>query len=140
MKINLKTGIDQLIFGMKQKDVLSFYGMPDKKIDDEDGNKIFIYNDLKLHLNFYEEEDFKLGYIISANDDLILFDKKVIGQNPENIKKELSSIKTWDKEEFDLADNYFNEDNWLILVSEFNKIVKIELGCIINNDEFEWKF
>ena len=44
------------------------------------------------------------------------------------------------KENFDLAENYFNEENWLILVSEFNKIVKVELGCIIKDDEFDWKF
>ena len=57
-----------------------------------------------------------------------------------NNESELLTFKTWEKENFDLAENYFNEENWLILVSEFNKIVKVELGCIIKNDEFDWKF
>ncbi len=140
MKINTKNGIDKLIFGMKQKDVLSIYGMPDKEFEDEESNKIFIYNDLKLHLNFYAEEDFKLGYIISSNKELLLENKKIIGQKFETIKKDLPSFKTWEKEDFDLAENYFNEDNWLIVVSEFDQIVKVELGCIIKNDEFDWKF
>ena len=140
MKINPKNGIDQLIFGMKQKDVSAIYGKPDKQFEDEDDNIIFIYNDLKLQLNFYEDEDFRLGYIISSNEKLMLFDKKIIGQNPESLKKDLIEFKTWEKEDFDLAENYFNEENWLILVSEFNKVVKVELGCIIKNDEFDWKF
>ncbi len=140
MKINPKNGIDQLIFGMKQKDVSAIYGKPDKQFEDEDDNVIFIYNDLKLQLNFYEDEDFRLGYIISANPELELLDKKIIGQNPESLKKDLIEFKTWEKEDFDLAENYFNEENWLILVSEFNQIVKVELGCIIKNDEFDWKF
>ena len=65
--------------------------------------------------------------------------EKIIGQKP-SIIQEKSGFKTWEKEDFDLAENYFNEDNWLILVSEFNEIVKIELGCIIKNDQFDWKF
>lgn len=135
-----KNGIDKLVFGMKQNDVLSIYGKPDKQFKDEDQNVIFIYNNLQLQMSFYEEEDFKLGYIISSNPGLTIFDNNVIGKTIETLKSELSAFKTWEKENFDLAENYFNEENWLILVSEFNKIVKVELGCIIKDDEFNWKF
>jgi hypothetical protein len=62
MKINLKNGIDQLIFGMKQKDVTAIYGKPDRNYKDEDDNVIFAYNNLKIRLTFYKEEEFKLGY------------------------------------------------------------------------------
>lgn len=140
MKINPKIGIDKLLFGMKQKDVLEILGLPDKKFEDEESNMIYIYNALQLHLNFYEEEDFRLGYIITANPEAMLLDKKIIGQTFAKVKSELPTFKTWEKEDFDLAENYFNEDNWLILVSEFDKIVKVELGCMIVNDEFDWKF
>ena len=135
-----KNGIDKLVFGMKQNDVLSIYGKPDKQFKDEDQNVIFIYNDLQLQMSFYEEEDFKLGYIISSNPGLTIFDNNVIDKTIETLKSELLTFKTWEKENFDLAENYFNEENWLILVSEFNKIVKVELGCIIKDDEFDWKF
>lgn len=140
MKINPKSGIDKLIFGMKQNDVSSIYGNPDKQFKDEEGNVLFIYNSLQLQMSFYEEEDFRLGYIISSNPELTIFDTKIIGKTIEVLKPELPSFKTWEKENFDLAENYFNEENWLILVSEFNTIVKVELGCIIKNDEFDWKF
>ena len=140
MQINPKIGIDKLIFGMKQKDVVAIYGNPDKKFTDEDDNIIFIYNDLQLHLNFYEDEDFKLGYIIASNKDLKINENNVIGKKIDDLKVSLPNFKTWEKENFDLAENYFNEDNWIIFVLEFNQIVKVELGCIIHNDEFQWKF
>jgi hypothetical protein len=139
MIVNPKNGIDKLIFGMKKNDVELIYGKPDKFFNDEDDNLIYLYNNLKLHLNFYEDEDFRLGYIIASNPNLILFKNKLIAQDPELIKEKLN-FKNWEKEDFDLAENHFNEDNWLILVSEFNEIVKVELGCIIKNDKFDWKF
>jgi len=143
MKINPKHGIDKLIFGMKQKDVENFYGKPDKQFKDDDGNIIAVYNKQKWRLTFYDDEDLRLGYIISANPDLTLFDKKVIGSEIEEVKSELLShnFKDWEQEDFDLAENHFNEDHWLILQTEYGVISKIEIGAIINNkDEFDWRF
>ncbi len=140
MKINLKNGIDTLLFGMKQKNVEALYGLPSKQFKDEDGNSIYLYNDQKMRLTFYEDEAFRLGYIISSNSELTLFDKKIMGQNCATVKSELP-FKTWEQEDFDSVENHFNESNWLTLVSEFGVITKVEIGAIINdNDEFEWKF
>jgi hypothetical protein len=140
MKINPKNGIDKLLFGMKQKDVEALYGKPNKQFNDEDGNIIYLYNTEKLRLTFYEDENFRLGYLISSNPDLILLDKNVMGRNVEEVKNELP-FKTWEKEDFDSTENHFNESNWLILQSEFETIVRVEIGAIINdNDEFDWKF
>ncbi len=69
MKINPKIGIDQLIFGMKQKDVIAIYGNPDKEYKDEESNVILLYDSKKLRLTFYEDENLKLGYMISSNPD-----------------------------------------------------------------------
>jgi hypothetical protein len=60
MKINLKNGIDQLIFGMKQKMLPLYTVKPDRNYKDEDDNVIFAYNTLKIRLTFYKEEEFKL--------------------------------------------------------------------------------
>jgi len=68
---------------------------------------------------------------------------KVIGKRAVDVKEALLAhhFKTWENEDFDLAENHFNEDNWLILQTEFGVIAKIEIGAIINNaDEFDWKF
>jgi len=140
MKLNPKNGIDQLLFGMKQKDVIALYGTPDKQFEDDDSNMIFLYNQQKLRLTFYEDEDFRLGYIITSNAEATLLDKKILGCNVENIKRELP-FKSWEQEDFDSTENHFNESNWLTLQSEYGEVIRIELGAIINdNDEFDWKF
>jgi hypothetical protein len=140
MEINLKNGIDSLLFGMKQKDVEQLYGLPNKKFKDEDDNQIYLYNDKKLRLTFYADEDFKLGYIISSNPESTLFNKKIIGENVIKIKNQLP-FKSWEIEDFDSTENHFNESNWLILQSEYEEIIRIEIGAIIkDNDEFDWKF
>ena len=140
MKLNPKYGIGQLLFGMKQKEVIALYGNPDKEFIDEDSNKIFLYNQHQWRLTFYEDEDFRLGYIITSNPNTTLLDKKVIGKNIEDFKNELPFSK-WEVEDFDSTTNNFNESNWLILQSEYGIIIRVEIGAIINdNDTFDWKF
>ena len=143
MKINLKNGIDKLIFGMKQKDVTAIYGKPDRNYKDEDDNVIYAYNKLKIRLTFYQEEDLKLGYMVASSPDLDLFGAKVIGRTIADVKKDLvaKGVTKFTQEEFDTFENYFNEENWIILQTEFEEVVKFEIGAIINQkDEFDWKF
>lgn len=143
MEIRPKFGIGPLLFGMKQKDVQAVLGKPDKQFEDDDRNIIYVYNSPKLRLTFYEDEDFRMGYIISSHPDLVLYQQPVIGKTVEEIKKMLQSkqYKNWEQEDFDLAENHFNEDHWLILQSEYNEIVKVELGVVAKNaDDFDWKF
>ena len=140
MIVNPKNGIDKLLFGMKQKDVIAIYGNPDKQFEDDDKNVIFLYYPSKLRLTFYEDEDFRLGYIITSNSDAVLLDKKIIGRNVAEVMQELP-FKSWEQEDFDSTENHFNESNWLILQSEFRIIIRVEIGAIINdNDTFDWKF
>ena len=140
MKLNPKNGIDKLLFGMKQKDVEAHYGKPSKQFNDEDANIIYVYNTEKMRLTFYEDEGFRLGYIISSNPELTLLEKKVIGNNVEEVKQDLP-FKTWEQEDFDSTENHFNESNWLTLQSEYGIIIRVEIGANINDkDEFDWKF
>ncbi|EKT3957261.1 hypothetical protein NTJ28_001235 [Flavobacterium psychrophilum] len=143
MKINPKIGIDQLIFGMKQKDVIAIYGNPDKEYKDEESNVIFLYDSKKLRLTFYEDENLKLGYMISSNPDLELFSEKIIGKQIDEVEKNVTSkgIKSLEIESFDTVDNYFNESNWIIFQVEYKEVIRFELGATINDkDDFDWKF
>jgi hypothetical protein len=143
MKINLKTGIDELVFGMKEKDVKAVYGEPDRKFKDDDDNTIYLYNDKKMRLTFYQDEDFRLGYIVTTTPALEMFSSKVIGESWKTMEALLKEkgLKDFETESFDSIDNYFNEANWVIFQVEFNRVIKVELGATINNkDEFDWKF
>ena len=143
MIIHLKNGIDQLLFGMKQKDVIALYGNPTQNYKDEDENVIFTYHPLKVRLTFYQDEDFRLGYIVASSLDLLLFDNKIIGRETTEVIQDLSAkgITKFTQESFDTIENYFNESNWITLQTEFGEVVKVEIGAIINDkDEFDWKF
>ena len=143
MKINLKSGIDQLLFGMKQTDVIAIYGKPDRNYKDEDDNVILVYNKLKMRLTFYQEEELRLGYIVASSPKLELFGNLIIDKTIASVKKELAAkgITKFTQEEFDTFENYFSEENWFILQTEFEEVVKFEIGAIINQkDEFDWKF
>jgi len=143
MTVNLKSGIDKLLFGMKQNDVIAIYGKPDREYKDEDDNVIFAYNSQKMRLTFYQEEAFRLGYIVASHQDLDVLGNQVIGKDINEVKKELAEkgLTKFTQEAFDTFENYFNEDHWLILQTEFDEVLKIEVGAIINSkDEFDWKF
>jgi hypothetical protein len=140
MIINPKNGIAQLLFGMKQNHVEAIFGQPSKQFKDDDGNVIYLYNDQKLRLTFYEDEAFRLGYIITSNAEATLLGLNIMGKNVTQIKSELP-FKTWEEEDFDSTENHFNESNWLILQAEYDTIIRVEIGAIIkDNDEFDWKF
>ena len=143
MKINLKSGIEQLLFGMKQNDVPALYGKPARTYKDEDDNVILVYNKLKMRLPFYQEEDLRLGYIVASSPKLELFGNLIIDKPIASVKKELAAkgITKFTQEEFDTFENYFNEENWFILQTEFEEVVKFEICAIINQKyEFDWKF
>lgn len=143
MIVNPKNGIDKLVFGMKKKDVSAVYGNPDKHFKDDEKNEIWLYNDKKMRLTFYEDEDEKLGYIITSSPDLELFSQKIINKEWEIIEKLVldKGIKALEKETFDSIDNFFNESNWMTFQVEFGQVIRLELGATFNDkDEFDFKF
>ncbi len=142
MKVKPKFGIDNILFGMKRADIIGFCGNPDREFKDEDKNIIFLYNDRKLRLTFYEDEGFRLGYIITSLTSAEILGEKIIGKMVADVKSLLKDkgLKNWTEEAFDISTNHFNEENWIILEEEFGEVVKIEIGAMIVNDEFEWKF
>jgi hypothetical protein len=138
MKILPKKGFENLRFGMTKKQVEQLTGKPNKHFKDEDGNDIFVYNSQKMVLNFYADEGFKLGYLTVAAPEVLVHESLIIGKTVDEAKALFTDFKKWEFEDFDTFEHYFNEDNWLVLVCEFGKITKIEIGAIIKNDEFVW--
>ena len=143
MKVKLKYGVDQLLFGMKQKDVEALYGKPNKQYIDEEDNIVYMYNEHKMRLTFYDEEELRLGYITSTNENLELFDTKIIGKSWNEIHQLLQSnkLKDFETEIVDGTENYFFEDSWLFVNVDYNQVFKIEIGAVFTNqDEFDWNF
>lgn len=144
MEIKLKYGIDNLLFGMKEQDVIKILGKPDSSYKDEDENVVFMYNSRKLRLIFYKEEDFRLGYMTTSNSAVKLFNSFLIGKDWSEVYPilEKNKIKPFEMDVNEGLVSYFNETNWLIFHVDYNEIVKIELGAVFkeNEDDFDWKF
>lgn len=143
MEIKLQHGLDRLLFGMTQKYVETLYGKPNRVIKDEEDNIIYVYNQEKMKLTFYAEEDFRLGYITISNPAATLFGSKALQTEWDVVQGTLAlnKIDKYDQHEEDGVQIYFNEENWLMLYVDYNEVVKIEIGAIINDkDEFNWKF
>lgn len=143
MELKLKFGLEQLLFGMKETHIVDIYGRPDKIYEDEDLNKILVYNQIKSRLTLYKDEEFRLGYITTLHPELKIFNTNIM-----NLKKEevITFFKThkifnWETEQIDGVEMFFDENNWLFLHFDFDQLVKIEMGAVFNmKDEFEWKF
>jgi hypothetical protein len=144
MEVKLKFGIDQLLFGMKQKDVEAIYGKPSSQYVDDEDNIVYVYNEQKMRLTFYDEEAMRLGYIIAQHPNLILFGEIVIGKTWEEVKTLLATnkITKLETEIVEGTENYFSEDNWLFINADYGEVFKIELGAVFKekDDDFEWKF
>ncbi len=144
MEIKLKYGIDNLLFGMKEQDVIKILGKPDSSYKDEDENVVFMYNSRKLRLIFYKEEDFRLGYMTTSNSAVKLFNSFLIGKDWSEVYPilEKNKIKPFEMDVNEGLVSYFNETNWLFFHVDYNEIVKIELGAVFkeNEDDFDWKF
>ncbi len=144
MEIKLKYGIDNLLFGMKEQDVIKILGKPDSSYKDEDENVVFMYNSRKLRLIFYKEEDFRLGYMTTSNSAVKLFNSFLIGKDWSEVYPilEKNKIKPFEMDVNEGLVSYFNETNWLFFHVDYIEIVKIELGAVFkeNEDDFDWKF
>jgi hypothetical protein len=144
MEIKLKFGIDKLLFGMQQKDVEAIYGKPNMQYKDDEENIVYVYNAHKMRLTFYEDEELRLGYITSSNENLELFGSKVIGKEWSEVKSllEQKKLTQFEAEVVDGTENYFFENNWLFVNVDYGTVFKLEIGAIFtdNEDDFDWKF
>jgi hypothetical protein len=144
MEVKLKFGIDQLLFGMKQKDVEALYGKPSSQYVDEEDNIVYVYNQQKMRLTFYDEEEMRLGYIIAQHPNLTLFGETFIGKTWEEVKTLLATnkITKLETELVEGTENYFSEENWMFVNVDYGQVFKVELGAVFKekDDDFDWKF
>ena len=142
MNIYLKKGIDDLKFGMKRHEVEQMIGKPDRVIKDPDNDNelIWEYNDLKLRITFYNDENGRLGYFQSSNSDLTINDHKIIDEKVEDAMSHIDpGPGSWKKEDFVLFTTYFNEENWLTLNVEYERVTFLELGVSYKDEEdYDW--
>jgi len=131
MEIHLQKGIGAVRFGMTRAEVEKVIGKPDvEKLDSEDPNElIWEYNDLKLRLTFYENENYRMVYIRGSHSDISLNKHHFIDHKIEAVLSEIDSeLDAWEVEDQDLFTAYFNEKNWFSFNVEYQRITDFEMG------------
>ena len=143
MEIKPEIGIGELKFGMKLADVEKILGKADSVAPEKDDEHriIAVYNKQRLRLTFYENEDNKLGYIITSNANLTYKGNNIINSNIDFIKNEVFQkiITQWEIENYDSFISHFEEKYWLTLHSEFETVTTFEIGVpFVNDEEYKW--
>ena len=143
MELKPKIGIDNLVFGMSQKDIVGILGEPNRtfQLDDFDDNEmVWEWNEKMLRLTFYKEENDRFGYLRTMHPDLNYNGKKILNLPPKFVKENIfSELKQWDKNEFDFDTLYFNEQYWLNLTCQYGRVIELEMGVPFKNEEdYDW--
>ncbi len=136
MIINPGIGINGIKFGMTESQILNLIGKPTIIIideDDEDNNRVYQYNELKLRLTFYNEFKGKLGYIRVANPKIEINGNPIIGIRIEDVFKSYGLKKeNWNEEHYFTFNSFFNEKNWTTLNEEYGLVTDIEFGYLFD--------
>jgi len=136
MKIKTGIGINEIKFGFTENQVLDLIGQPTLiKIDkeDEDKNRVYQYDKLKMKLTFYNEYDGKLGYIRTSNPKIEINGIRIIGIEIDKVFEVYGLKKEdWNKENYFTFNSYFNENIWTTLNEEYGVVTDIEYGFLFD--------
>jgi hypothetical protein len=138
MEIKLGTGIGEITFGKKEAEIIAILGEPDKMFtsEDEEEELIYQYNKQKLRLTFYNEEEGRLGYISCGNPALTFEGKHLIGEPVTKVTDEvLKDLNEWNVENYDYFDTYLNEEKWIVLTVDYDVVMEVDFGVILDEDE-----
>lgn len=142
MQLKPGIGIDEIIFGLKEADIIKLLGKPDKTFtDEEDDDLIYQYNKLRLCLTFLKEEGNKLRYIRCANQALTFNGKPLLDQPIKYVLDEvLRGDREWETEQYEFFDTYFNEESWIVLNVAYEVVSDIEIGVPYEDDGETYKW
>ena len=136
MQIRTGIGINDVKFGLTENEVLDLIGQPTLiQIDeeDEDKNRVYQYDKLKMKLTFYNKYDGKLGYVRTANPEIKINGQPVIGMEIDKAIKAFGLKKSeWNKEHYFTFNSYFNEGIWTTLNEEYGVVTDIEFGFLLD--------
>jgi len=141
MELILKTGLKNLKFGQSTEDAINAFGKPDREYQNSDDENEFIleWNKHKLRLTFYENENRKLGYIRTSHTEAHINGHVLINQEIDAAKQGFDKDFDWEADSYDFFQTHLNEEHWIVLNVEYNRITDIELGVPLKNeDEYAW--
>lgn len=141
MEIKLGYGVDSILFGHTEQQVIALLGNPDKTFFTDEENKRLQFNELQVELSFETKNDLRLGWIEVHNKNVAILGHQLIGKS----MPEVLSILRVELDTEPTIDDYGSfvsvtfEKEWLELQFSFNKLTNINFGVLYGeNDEPEW--
>ena len=137
MELKPGIGLDNLIFGSTEADVMILIGDPDRTFtnEDDDNELIYQYNSRKLRLSFYKNQDRRLGYIRCGNNKVTYDNQPLLGQPIKELTETtLKTITPWNIDSYEFFDIYYNEANAITLNVEYEEVADLEFGVTVNKE------
>jgi len=138
MEIKPGIGFDNIKFGMSRDEILKILGEPNRVVtgeNDEFEQRLEWY-DKKIRLTFQLDENDRFTYLTSKNDKTEYNGQKIIGLNIDFVKNKLfrDLVTDWVVEDYQFFETHFNENLWLNIRSEFEKVIEFEMGVPFKSD------
>lgn len=141
MNIVLGYGIDNIVFGLREPNLVKLLGPANKRTVTESGNIDLQYYQSKLILKIEPENEERLGWIVVRNRQ-----SRMLGINPWLMERtELLALlatalnQGYEFSDYDSMESYFFDNRWLELQYELGDLTSISFGVpYTDNDEPLW--
>jgi hypothetical protein len=136
MKITFGQGIENILFGLNETEVVNRLGKPDKVTIDEYGNRELFFNSYKLVLKIEIENQNRLGWI-EVHNSQAEFENINPWATEKNVLINLlcsQVTNSYEFEDYGFMESYFFPNYWLELQFEFNELVSINFGVIYDEN------
>jgi len=145
-EIVLGQGIGDIKFGLSMEDVETIMGKPEEvetsEEDEEFEYEVWNYWEEGFSFYFDEDDDYRLGLIETANEEVTMFGKKIFQMKQSEVEALLKSngLSNPDKDTLETGEKHITyEKEMLDMFFENDALVTVKFGVFISDDlEVQW--
>ncbi|MEK8035029.1 hypothetical protein AACH06_29790 [Ideonella sp. DXS29W] len=130
MQIYPAIGVDRVLFGMNEQELVALLGPPDKVVTSDNGNRDLCYYALKLILKIEPNNESRLGWISVRNRS-----SRLTGIDPWSMKREqllshlsLKFSEAYEVDDYGEMESYTFGEIWVELQFELDELTSINFG------------
>jgi len=142
MEIKIGIGLDNIVFGIFQEDVINLLGEPDKISETEKVDGIvYYYNNQMIKIKFDLLENGKLYSFEVYNPKVTMFNREIINKEKNEILDLLKLNGYCDtvQEDYEFFETVFCKEVWSTFAFEFDRLTNIEFSPLSDtNDKTIW--
>lgn len=144
MEIKPGKGIQNIILGSTEEQLIALLGEPNDILIDEDDfdqNRVFEYSNLNLRATFFSDANNRLGALKCSSPELTFNNQKIIGELSNNIMGGVFNHKfgPWSTNKYFSFVFHYNDAFNISLDEEYNKVTAVSIGVLFD-DEDEYLF